>query len=80
MAKATSLFEGGEHASFVPYFAELGRCKNLEQWKARIVALDIPKEVALACRSINDCGRVLAMRFIGDKGQPVSADLISNTC
>ena len=70
---AAALFEHGNHATWTGYFAALSKCKNTDKWKARAIAANVPTEAALACRSINDCGRLLALKYIADKaGAPVS--------
>ena len=74
-----ALFEGGAHTTWIPYFALLGKCKNFDQWKARMLAVGCPRELVTSVRSVNDCGRSLAMKFIADKGtDPVSVELRSN--
>ena len=79
VAPAAALFEHGNHTTWIGYFSALGKCKNIEQWRARAIAANCPSEAALACRSTNDCGRLLALKFIADKhGDPVSADLQRN--
>ena len=57
----------------------LAKCKNIDQWRAMALAAGCPSEATIACRSINDCGRLIALKFIADKdGEPVSIDLQSN--
>ena len=61
---------------FPAYISEVGKAKNIEQWKSRALAVHIPSECVLACRSINDVGRLLAMTFMATSENPiVAADL-----
>ena len=75
----TALFEGGSHVMWPEYFAQLGKCKSLEIWRSRIQAAGINPDAAHACRTVNDCGRLLALKFICDKeGDPVDAGRLPN--
>ena len=45
-------------------FVVLVKCKNMAQWKARVLAAGIPQEAALSVRSPLEAIRLLAVRFI----------------
>ena len=58
---------------FPAYFAEMGKAKTFEQWKSRAPAVFIPSECVLACRCINDVGRLLAVAFMATTDNHVIA-------
>ena len=64
------------HVGFTQYWAALGPCKNLAQWKGKLVS-KAPSEAATATKSPADCGRLLALAFIyqSSLGDEISADL-----
>ena len=75
-----ALFANGAHVMWTQYFGLLGKCKSLNKWKARILKAGIQADAALACRTVNDCGRLLALKYICDKeGSPVDIGLKSNS-
>ena len=75
-----ALFANGAHVMWTQYFGLLGKCKSLDKWKARILKAGIQADAALACRTVNDCGRLLALKYICDKeGSPVDIGLRSNS-
>ena len=75
-----ALFADGAHVMWTQYFGMLGKCKSVDKWKARILAVCIHAEAALACRTVNGCGRLLALKYICDKeGSPVDIGLKSNS-
>ena len=79
LTAVTALFADGAHVMWTEYFALLGSCKSFETWVARIQAAGINPDAARSCRTVNDCGRPLALKFICDKeGSPVDVGLRSN--
>ena len=75
-----ALFADGAHVMWPQYFGLLGKCKSVDKRKARILAADIHADAALACRTVNDCGRLLALKYICDKeGSPVDIGLKSTS-
>ena len=80
LAAVTALFADGAHVMWTEYFALLGKCKSLDIWISRIQAAGINPDAARACRTVNDCGRLLALKYICDKeGSPVDIGLRSNS-
>ena len=74
---AAALFRHQPHNAWTQHSIELGETKNLGQWKARCLAVQTPSETALACRTPNDVGRLLALAFMLATSNVVIADLKS---
>ena len=55
----------------------VGKCKDLTKWKARVGGSGIPSEGMLACRTVKEAIKLLAITFIAGKpiGDKVSHNL-----
>ena len=78
MATVEAIFTRETNLGFPAYFAEMGKAKTLEQWKSRALAVYVPSDCVLACRCINDVGRLLAVAFMATtENHVVAADMKS---
>ena len=77
MAATEQLFESSPDVAFPIYWAQLAKCKGLEQWKARIIAINAPQEAVLAIRNLNDVGRLLGLIYFAasQPGDEMATDL-----
>ena len=77
MAATEQLFESTPDVAFPIYWAQLAKCKGLEQWKARIIAINAPQEAVLAIRNLNDVGRLLGLIYFAasQPGDEMATDL-----
>ena len=72
-----ALFRTSPDTTFPRYFGKLGKPKGLEQLKSRALAVHVPSEAVLPCRSINDIGRLMALMFLvsASRGLEITADM-----
>ena len=75
MAPMTERFARDSHLTFLAYFTEIAKCKNLKQWQAKMLAVNIPEEAVLGVRTPIEAGRVLALKFMAKSPELPTADL-----
>lgn len=58
-------------------FGELGKSKGLGKWKSRALAVHVPSEAVLPCRSINDIDRLMTLMLLASapRGLEITADM-----
>ena len=79
MIKTNDLVQNSTEVSFTRYFESIKLCKNIAQWKARLLAVGMKAEGVTACKTINEVGRLMGLIFIHGRsmGEPIAADLES---
>ena len=77
MAAVNKLFERLPHISIAQYSEPMCKTKNIEQWKARPLAVGTPPEAVREIKSPADGFRLVGLRFIylSVAGDCISADL-----
>ena len=65
--------------TYMCYFAEAGKCKNLPQWKARMNFVGSPIEATMRVRTIPECGRIMALKYMCEKDEVPDAGLKSRS-
>ena len=78
LQQITDMIDQGE-VSFVRYWESLKSLKNLQQWKARLLATGMPAEAVTYIRSAQEAGRLLGITYIynTELGEPIPGDLRS---
>ena len=66
-----------EFLTLEKYSDIMGKCKDLTKWKAKVGGSGIPPEGMLACRTVKEAIKLLAITFIAGKpiGETVSHNL-----
>ena len=75
MAPMSEKLARNSHLNFLTYFTEIAKCKNLKQWQAKMLAVNIPEEAVLGVRTPIEAGRVLALKFMAKNPELPTADL-----
>lgn len=76
LSETTSVVRETAPIGFTRYFESLGKLKSLKQRRTRLITAQCLKNTVFATKSIRNCGRLLALKFIMDTlpGEPFSAD------
>ena len=67
------------HMTYMCYFTEAAKCKNFVQWKARMNYVGCPIEATMHVRTIPECGRVMALKFMCEGEEVPDAGLRSRS-
>ena len=77
MQTISEMFARDRHLTWMRYFTELAKCKNLSQWRARLHAVKCPIEGTMAARTPMECDRLLALMYMASVDEVPTADLRS---
>ena len=63
------------HMTYACYFIEAAKCKNFDQWKARMNFVGCPIEATMKVRTVSECGRAMALKFMCEREEVPDAGL-----
>ena len=75
MGTLGDMFIREAHVSYTRYSTEALKCKNMAQWKGRMLAVGIPEEAVHTVRLPAECGRFLALKFMSSVETVPTANL-----
>ena len=67
------------HMTFMCYFDIAAKTKNLPQWKARMNFVGCPIESTIRVRTIPECGRIMALKYMCEKDEVPDAGIKSGS-
>ena len=67
------------HMTYMCYFAEAAKCNIFSQWKARMNFVGCPIEATMHVRTIPECGRIMALKFMCERDEVPDAGIKSRS-